>query len=149
MEKLKCEYIYNQYHNAIFRYALGLLHDVHLAEDIMQETFLRLLKSSLPIPEEKTQSWLYKIARNLCYDILRKKKKEIAYQNDLENQYDSFSFYEMIASLPQKEQEIIILKIIGKLTHKEIAEILHTTEHSIKKRYERAIHSLEKCERRF
>ena len=106
MEKLKCEYIYNQYHNAIFRYALGLLHDVHLAEDIMQETFLRLLKSSLPIPEEKTQSWLYKVARNLCYDILRKKKKEIA-------------------------------------------EILHTTEHSIKKRYERAIHSLEKCERRF
>ena len=74
------------------------------------ETFLRLLKSSLPIPEEKTQSWLYKVARNLCYDILRKKKKEIAYQNDLENQYDSFSFYEMIASLPQKEQEIIILK---------------------------------------
>ena len=139
MEKLKCEYIYNQYHNAIFRYALGLLHDVHLAEDIMQETFLRLLKSS----------WLYKVARNLCYDILRKKKKEITYQNDLENQYDSFSFYEMIASLPQKEQEIIILKIIGKLTHKEIAEILHTTEHSIKKRYERAIHSLEKCERRF
>ena len=52
-------------------------------------------------------------------------------------------------NLPQKEQEIIILKIIGKLTHKEIAEILHTTEHSIKKRYERAIHSLEKCERRF
>ena len=74
MEKLKCEYIYNQYHNAIFRYALGLLHDVHLAEDIMQETF-KALKIVFTNTGRKTQSWLYKVARNLCYDILRKKKE--------------------------------------------------------------------------
>lgn len=144
IENDKCEDIYNTYHNGIFRYALGLLHDMHQAEDVMQETFVRFLNSSLHIQEDKVKAWLYKVARNLCYDNLRKRKREITYQDKAENFYDTFAFYEMITSLSQKEKEIIILKIVGKLTHKEIAGILHMTEHSVKKRYERVIQSLRK-----
>ena len=63
---------YEQYKNGIFRYILSMTHDPHLAEDVLQDTFVQLLISNVHLAAGKEQAWLYKVARNRCLDILKK-----------------------------------------------------------------------------
>ena len=135
--------LYEQYKTGIFRFALSILKDPQLAEDVLQETFLRLLSGKGHPAPGKEQAFLYRVARNICYDILRKRKRETEeVPNTAAPAEKDWEFIEMIASLPQTDQEIVSLKIIGGLTHEEIARILRITTGAAKKRYERAIKKL-------
>ena len=137
---------YEQYKTRIYRYALAILKDPHLAEDVLQEAFLRLM-SGKGFPEPgKEQAWLYRVARNLCYDILRKQHREIEAPYPGEYREGKYEYLSLISPLPAKEQEIVTLRIVGGLTHKEIAKVLGITEHAAKKRYERAIAALREQE---
>lgn len=133
---------YETYKVGIYRYALSIIKDPAGAEDVLQETFLRLLQAdSLCFEPGKEKAWLYRVARNLCYDILRARKREgrevreICGRSELE-------FMELIAPLKQTEREIVSLKILGNMTHREIAAVMKLTEQGTKKRYERAIKKL-------
>lgn len=131
---------YERYKTGIFRFALSILKDRHLAEDVLQETFLRLLSGRYMVHEGKEQAWLYKVARNLCYDMLRHQGREVALtaaQNG-----ESYDYIDMISGLDMTEKEIVTLKIVGGLTHKEIAKVMGLSVHASKKRYERAIQKL-------
>lgn len=132
---------YEEYKVGLFRFALSILKDVHSAEDALQEAFVRLLtQSRLPDPE-KAQAWLYRVVRNICYDMLRKRKHE-AQETPISVSEKSWDFLELIDPLPWKEQELLALRFIGGFSHKEIAAITGMTVHSAKKRYERAIAKL-------
>ena len=63
---------YEQYKNGIFRYILSITKDPYLAEDVLHDTFVKLLSGEKQCACGKEQAWLYRIARNLCYDQLRK-----------------------------------------------------------------------------
>ena len=134
---------YHAYHTGLYRFALSILKDPHSAEDALQEAFIRLLEQNRLPDSEKAQAWLYRVVRNICYDILRRHKRETE-----ENPAaaapaaGNWEFIELIAPLPQKEQEILALRFIGGFSHKEIASIMGTTVHGTKKRYERAIQKL-------
>lgn len=67
---------YEQYRVGLYRFALSILKDAHLAEDALQEAFVRLLGQSSPPEPDKIQAWLYRVVRNICYDTLRKRKRE-------------------------------------------------------------------------
>ena len=137
---------YEQYHVGIFRFALSLLRNPQQAEDVLQETFVKLLtgKFSSPTPG-KEKAWLYKVARNLCMDILRKRVQELELPPEIAAPAgENWEFLELISPLSQDEQMIVSLKFIGGFSHKEIAKITGTTVHAAKKRYERAIQKLRK-----
>ena len=134
--------LYEQYKTGIFRFALSILKETQLAEDVLQETFLRLLSGKGTPAPGKEQAYLYRMARNICYDILRKRKRETEESPNASAPADSWEFLELIAPLSPKEQEIVSLKIIGGLTHAEIAKVIGTTTAGAKKRYERAIEKL-------
>ena len=145
---------YEQYKNGIFRYALSITKDEGLSEDILQETFLRFL-TAVCVPG-KEQAWLYRVARNLCYDHLRKAKREEP-EAEMPAHRESrteipvykevrYAYIELIASLSPVEQEIVTLKIVGGLTHREIGAVLGITARAAQKRYERAIASLREME---
>ena len=134
---------YEQYKTGLFRFALSILKDSHLAEDVLQETFVRLLHQNRLPDTDKAQAWLYQVVRNLCYDLLRKQKRETVEVPQIPaNPEGNWEFIELIAPLPRKEQEILALRFIGGFSHQEIAKILGITTHSAKKRYERAIQKL-------
>lgn len=134
---------YREYGPGIYRFALSILRDPQLAEDVLQETFLRLLsKKILPDPG-KERPWLYKVARNLCYDHLRKRNQEPSAPISPPPE-ENWEFILMLESLPETERQILALRFIGGFTHKEIAGILGLTVHGAKKRYERAIRKLRK-----
>ena len=134
---------YRQYKTGLFRFALSILKDAHLAEDAMQEAFVRLLTQNRLPDSEKIQAWLYRVVRNICYDMLRRRKPEAAEAPpSAAPREGNWEFIELISPLPRKDQEILALRFIGGFSHKEIAGIMGMTLHGTKKRYERAIQSL-------
>ena len=133
---------YEQYKVGLFRFALSILKNENMAEDVLQEVFLRLLSGRYAPEPGKEQAYLYRATRNLCYDELRKKKRnnqELKLQSGMTENY---AYIELIAPLEKKEQEIVTLKIAGGLTHREIGKVMGITEQAAKKRYQRAIEKL-------
>lgn len=142
MDPHQIEVLYDRYRVGLYRYALSILKCPSLAEDALHETFVRLMTTRFP--PEQPQAWLYRVVRNICYDDLRRQKHlqaetvQVA-ENDL-------AYLELIAPLSKKEQEVVSLKILGRLTHKEIARVLGITPHGAQKRYDRAIQKLRRLE---
>ena len=148
------ELIYKERKQELFRFLYVILGETQAAEDALQETFLKAyLHRNKYIEMQQEKAWLYQIARNTAYDILRKKRREFPIEKDVlsdvveqhaeQNNIDTNLMYmEMIRELNEKEREIVSLKIIAGLTHREIAETLHMTTGSVKKRYERALSKL-------
>jgi len=133
---------YEQYKNGIFRYILSITKDPQLAEDVLQDTFVKVLSGGVRCASGKEQAWLYRVARNLCYDYLRKAKREQAHIRPPSDSVCPYEYIELISSLSPKEQEIVTLKIVGGLTHSEIGGVLGISAKAAQKRYERAVAAL-------
>lgn len=130
---------YEQYKNGVYRYVLSITKDPHLAEDVLQDTFVKLLSGGVSLAPGKEQAWLYRVARNLCYDHYRKAKREQSFVAPPAAGEPQYEYIELIASLSPKEQEVVTLKIVGGLSHREIGAVLGITAKAAQKRYERAI----------
>lgn len=137
---------YEQYKTGIYRYALSILKDPHGAEDVLQETFLRLLSGKYVIREDKIQPWLYRVARNCCYDILRRREREQELPPELPSDDGKFAYIERISILDLSEREIVTMKILSGMTCKEIGNVMGMTGPAVQKRYERAMKKLKEQE---
>ena len=143
MDRTAVGALYEQHKNGIFRYALSILKDPQLAEDVLHDSFVKLLSVK---PPREPQAWLYRVARNLSFDLLRKAKREQP-QTQLPAQPDTqYAFIDLIAALSPQDREIVTLKIVGGLTHKEIGDILGISGKAAQKRYERALAELREKE---
>jgi RNA polymerase sigma-70 factor (ECF subfamily) len=70
------EEAFTLHHRAVFRAAYSLLRDAGLAEDVTQETFLRLYSNSETAPhDELLRPWLLRVAINLSYNMLRTRNR--------------------------------------------------------------------------
>ena len=142
MHRIRIQTWYEKYKTGLFRYALTLVKKPETAEDVLQEVFLRLLSGRYSPEPGKEQAYLYRMARNLCFDHLRRQKRLDQEPPQIPWEQSQYTYIELIALLDPREQEIVTLKIVGGLTHREIAKVLGLTEHAAKKRYERAIQKL-------
>ena len=73
------EELYQQFYDRLLRYCLGLTQDPATAEDLAQEAFTRALEHWEDIQDlgpSQCRSWLYKAARNLYIDLLRRGSRE-------------------------------------------------------------------------
>lgn len=146
MSQEKIRTLYEQYKNGIYRYALSIMKDSREAEDILHDTFVKVLSDGLRCASGKEQAWLYRVARNLCFDRLRRAKKEQPQTQLPEDPENRYAYIDLIASLSPQEQELVTLKIVGGLSHGEIGQILGITAKAAQKRYERAIATLREKE---
>jgi RNA polymerase sigma-70 factor (ECF subfamily) len=70
------EQLVRQYYEHVFAVCYGILVNVHDAEDAAQETMLRgLVKTAHRMAPEQLRPWIVRVARNLCIDRLRKRKR--------------------------------------------------------------------------
>jgi RNA polymerase sigma-70 factor (ECF subfamily) len=151
--------------NSVYNYVLFLLKDKDSAEDVVQETFIKLWKNFRKFNKDQNfKSWLFAIARNTAIDLLRK-RKDLTFsqfenedgQNYLENflQNDEMSIedaidkkYEddvlrlAISSLPAFYQEVIFFRYNDDFTFEEIAKITGQSLNTVKSRYRRALNNL-------
>ncbi len=145
MQLNRVEALYTRYKDGVFRYAFSILKDAQAAEDVLQEVFLTLLTGNHVIEFGKEQAWLYRVARNRCYDVLRKEKRRPQHPTP-QSREEQYRYIDLIACLSQKDQEIITLKVAEGMGYRDIARILGITESSAQKRYQRAIQKLREQE---
>jgi RNA polymerase sigma-70 factor (ECF subfamily) len=139
------EMLINKHKNKVFTTILLIVNDRYIAEDLFQETFIKVIKtfkSGKYNEEGKFLPWVVRIARNLAIDHFRKSKRmptitsqdgedifrtiEISDSNREEsyirNQRDD-TVRQIINMLPPEQKEVLVLRHYGDLSFKEIADL--------------------------
>ncbi len=159
--------IYDQYYDRVKLFITRLVGDEWIAEDLIQETFIRVQKHMDSVRDpSKLSSWIFRIACNLCQDHFKTRKRnsradggpkgspgfrlKIATQEELEQFQMGACVQEQINLLPAKQKIVLILFDLLGFKHAEIADILEITEENAKVRLHRARKGLksileEKC----
>lgn len=157
--------IYDQYYERVNRFIRSLVKDPWVADDLMQETFLKVRNNLNSVREpEKLSSWIYRIAYNLCQDHFKALNKEAingcelegqsepliresvpeSIQTELEQHQMGSCVQQQIDCLPEALKTVLTFYDVLDFTHKEIAEILDITEENSKVRLHRARQQLKK-----
>ncbi len=141
--------LYRLYEQKMYFEARGILNDDQLAEDAVQEAFLRLIRHRDRLRELSSQqvsSYVKQTLRSTAIDIYRKNKRERDYLCDLEDagmiigENDCFldGALSLIDELPHKYRSIARCRLQYGLSVKETAAVLKLTESCVRKRCERA-----------
>lgn len=135
----------NLYGNDILRMCLIYVKDYHLAEDITQETFIKVYQKLDTFKNEcNIKTWIISIAINNCKNALRKNHKEILSFDNIEVTYhEDFKetqtlVSEEVSKLPKKYLDVIILYYYQEMSIKEIGKILKIPQSTVKTRLRRA-----------
>lgn len=138
--------------DAAYRYAVSILHDTVMAEDLTQDLYEKLWNRRLFIRSQGFRSLAITAMRNMCMDILRKRHRaydEIEYEKAESEIYTPPEEEEMgdtirrlIAQLPIREREVIHLRDCEQMEFCDICEILDITEQAARMALSRARHKV-------
>jgi len=139
------EVLINRHRNKVYTYILLTIKNQQLAEDLFQETFIKVvqsLRSGKYKDNGKFLSWVIRIAHNLIIDHFRKEKQMNSISND-DSEVDLFNSKKLsdsnieeliidgqikseirtlINELPDDQREVVLLRHYGGLSFKEIAD---------------------------
>lgn len=152
--------IFEKYYERVYYSAYFMIKDRELAQDIVQETFIKAFKHLHTVEDEqKLGAWLSTIASRTAIDYIRKEKKwneivtddvymdekslqvsEIAstVENELIQKQTSEQITELINRLKPEYKQVIILRYLYELTYEEMATHLDMNVGTIKTRTHRA-----------
>ena len=133
MNELQFEAFYNEHKRPLWSYVRRLANNSEIADDIMQESFMRLLGVSFN-PGDNEKAYLYRIATNLVYDYFRRHSRDVKRQTNPalnmneELEYQPFANDGILAAvfdkLKMQERALLWLAYVEGHDHKEIAEML-------------------------
>ncbi len=123
--------LYEEYSDDIFRYSFSILKNYEEARDIVQETFIHHLEKESSFKGEcSIKTWLFIMARNLCYSRARSKsfKNERIDDHSLEKNYTdifdiNISIRNALMKIPKESSELLYLKEYEGYSYAEISEI--------------------------
>ncbi|PNV78780.1 MAG: RNA polymerase sigma factor [Dictyoglomus turgidum] len=127
------------YGEEIYRYLRKLLREEEAAKDILQETFLRAMKTNI---EEKTaKNYLFRIAHNLAIDYLEERNRFLDLDTEDKDEYDPEEIIEkkdIWKLLSPLEKSILILYYQEGYSYEEISEKLNIPLNTLKSHIYRA-----------
>ncbi len=140
--------------NDILRLAYSYLKNREDAEDIVQETLIRLYRAKPCFEDErKAKSWLLQVAANLCRDQLRTAEKkrvvafpegyEVAAESEPEGDSDG-EILQALMQLPEQYRSVIHLYYYEEYSTREIAEITGKKEATVRSLLKRGREKLKK-----
>lgn len=130
--------ILDQYERPLTRYAARLVDDDDAARDVVQETFLRLCAEDRQDLNGRIAPWLYAVCRSRAVDAKRKGSRMTTVTDErleecssadsdpadvAQSREGGSKVTEMVALLPDNQQEVIRLRFTDGLSYKEIAEV--------------------------
>lgn len=163
------ELLLKRHERPVFRFIFRMVKNRELANDLLQETFLRVVKNAARYSRKaKFTTWLYTIARNQCIDALRKASHrrhpslDQAYGGDPEGRtlmeklpgrggdgFDRTDAHEVrgrieaaLARLSEEQREVFVMREFQRLKFKDIAEVIGVSENTIKSRMRYALENL-------
>ncbi len=155
----------------LYNFALRQVRTPSVAEDIVQDVFVRIVQNVETFKEEsRFSTWAYTIARNLCIDHLRKRvhrrhasldaggegedgegtplgeriagsgagADRAAIGNQLQGHIRA-----AVEALPEDQREVFLMRQVGELPFKDIAEIVGVSENTVKSRMRYALERLQ------
>ncbi len=159
-DKDKLELLYKTYYKYMCKIAYNILNDFHLAQDVVQSAFIKLLENIHKIEEinsDKTKSFITMVTKNIAINYYNKIKRQkhinietlnyILVNNDqpMDEIIDK-EIFDTVASHVKKlnpnYKDILSLKYYYNYSHKEIAAILDITQENVRVRIHRAKQSL-------
>jgi len=156
-DKVAFSDLFKQYYESLYRFAFRFVNDAQLAENIVQEVFVKIWINRAKYQiESNIKSFLFTAVRNQCLNELRQQKRNIPLPKSKihnEQSVDSVEYdyiiternseiYKAINNLPEKCRQIYLMKNYDGLKYKEIAEVLNISVNTVKTQLKRAIKSL-------
>ncbi len=137
------ELVYNMCYQQLFLYALSLTFNKEDAKDVVANAFI---KAYVSFNDGNIKAWLYRVVRNECRDLYRKKKHEVNLSSDyidLNKSPDSVLekvindekrlwLYQEIFELKIRDREIMLLSLKNELSDSEIAAITNLSVENIR-----------------
>jgi RNA polymerase sigma factor (sigma-70 family) len=123
---------------ALVRYAERLLGDAARAEDVVQDTFVRLMAQPAEAVNGHTTEWLFTVCRHRALDVLRRENRLRHFEEgqmekvvgaeerpgrSLEQTETRDAVLQLVDRLPRNQQEVVRLKFQHGFSYKEIARI--------------------------
>ena len=150
--------IYNRYKRILYQHAINMLKSREEAKDVLQETFVNLWDNREDlIIKTNLSGYLYKSISNRVLNLMAHKQVESKYISSLQGFIDKGEFItdhrirerqlaalieKEIADLPPKMREVFRMSRISNLSHKEIAEELSLSEHTVRTQVRNALRLL-------
>ncbi|NCC51488.1 MAG: RNA polymerase sigma factor [Spartobacteria bacterium] len=161
--EMAAEKVLRKYQDRVLGYLYLMLRDFQEAQDATQETFVAALRG-LPRYEDRGQfkSWLFGIARHQGSRVLRKRKGFVSLlsdadedavralpdtawrppDEDMNTREERGRLYKAIGALPEQERQVLLLRVKGELSFREIAKLLHCPLNTALSRMRTAVHRL-------
>ena len=156
-ERTKFERLYLAYRQVMFYAANAILKDPQLAEDAVQQAFLRIFNNLDKIAEvecPQTKSFVVIIVRNIAINLYNSRKRRAvlsldelenwaadagpAPQNQVEEREGLLHLADLLDRLPEGYRSVLLLKYDNGFSTAEIASMLELSEENVKKRIQRA-----------
>jgi len=151
--------LFERYKKMLFGFFYNLNHDAELSEDLVQNTFMRILKYRKGFNGDgEFKIWMFHIARNVSYDHFRKNKwrenDDIANYNEklsddepikadsMAKNEEMLLLRQAIKRLDHEKREVLTLSKLEGLKYKQIGEMLDCSEGAVKVKVFRALQAL-------
>lgn len=142
--------VYDRYHRAVWSVAVSIARSDHLAQEAVQETFIRAWQAADRYdPGRPLGPWLMTIARHACLDLVRRElrptrggheeEQDAAVESPgIDQVWTAWAVQEAVRRLSEDEQVIVRMSFFEDLTHAQIAERLDLPMGTVKSRSHRA-----------
>lgn len=154
---MRLEEVFARHHAELYRYAARFTGDADLAEDVVQDAFVRLAEKP-PRDQSQLRAWLYRVATTIAIDALRTNRRRLSLveakpaslplPHAPEGPADAVERDELrgkvraaLATLSEKERAVLLMREEG-FAHREIADAVGTTTGSVGTMYARALDKL-------
>lgn len=149
------EALYQATKYAVYSIIYAIVKDKDETEDLMQDTYLKMVKA-LPSYDYSSQftTWLLTIAKRTAIDHYRKERRVVRIEDSdvagipdakgdrTEHRMEAERFLKMLSD---EERQIVLLKIVDRKTHREIAQVLDKPAGTIAWLYHQALQKMKKA----
>ena len=136
------EQLYKEYAKQVYKYLFSLCHSEQMAEELMQETFFRAIKSIKTYDGTcKVYVWLCQIAKHIWYQELAKNNRtqiielspeipsaEHSVEENIILRAGKMNLFKELHLLAEPMREVMYLRLTGEFSFREIGEILNKDE---------------------
>ena len=155
-KQVRYEALVKALHGDLYRYAYWLCHEKQVAEDLVQETFLRAWRALDSLKDEKAaKSWLITILRRENARRFERKRFDMSEYEEAsitdtqsvttEQQLENHWLREKISQLPPEYSEPLVLQVLGGFSGEDIATMLDLNKNTVMTRLFRARNKLKEA----
>jgi RNA polymerase sigma-70 factor (ECF subfamily) len=134
--------LFERHGDRVYRFALSLTRNPHLAEEVLQETMMAVWNGAKKFNgRSKVTTWVLGIARNQAYNLLRREERGRRLPETTDRVPDPSGEAEMsvhveraLTTLPEAQREVLHLVFYENLSVRETAELLGLPEGTVKSR---------------